>query len=275
MIKPLRATDSEFKKFQDFVQNKLGLKFPEAKKSLLESRLSTHIQKLGFSNFDQYFEYVMHSPNNGEELDFLVDKLTTHTTSFFREKQHFQFLVNEGIKKIAETYPKPDLKIASLGSSTGEEMYTISMVMTTLLKLNKITNFTVDAADISKAVLLKAKEGVFKFDHYESIPDRYKNLFEVKENKLFAKETLKSHHRFFMLNICKEKQKFPDKYHIVFCRNTLIYFSKELQQKVIDNVKKILLPGGLFLIGHSESLYGLDHSFERIGPTIYLRGKND
>jgi len=267
---PLRATDWEFAKFQEFIQTKIGIKFPETKKTLLESRLSSHITKLGFQSFGDYLDFVYNQPELSDEMDFLVDKITTHTTSFFRENNHFTFLLEKGLDHLIEKFgARTKFKIMSLGSSTGEEMYTLAMIFADLKKNGKIEDYQVDAADVSKYALLKAKEGVFKIDHLDSIPNVYRGYFDVKDNKLFAKSVLKHNLRFFILNICKVEQKFPDYYHIVFCRNTLIYFSKPLQQNVIDNVGKILLKDGMFFMGHSESMYGLTHKFERLGPTIY------
>ena len=268
----IRANDKEFKLFQDFIQNKIGIKFPESKKTLLESRLSLHIYKLGFTSFLEYFDYIKELPEIDEEVDYLVDKITTHTTSFFRENFHFDYLNNSGIDLLTKIFGREQLKCISLGSSTGEEMYTLAMILATKKKETKISDYQIDAADVSKYALLKAKEGVFKIDHLASIPQKYKSFFDIKENKIVAKPILKYNMRFFMLNICKIGQKFPDKYHIVFCRNTLIYFSKQLQQNVINNVAKILIPGGLFLMGHSESLHGLNHNFKRVEPTIYQGG---
>jgi chemotaxis protein methyltransferase CheR len=267
---PLRATANEFLKFQKYIQNNIGLKFPESKKSLLESRLSSHISKLGFNSFGDYFDYIESQPELSDEVDFLVDKLTTHTTSFFREIYHFDFLTTKGIQHLLQSFGNRTVfKILSLGSSTGEEMYTLAMLFATFKKKRIIHDYIIDGADISKYALLKAKEGIFKLDHFDSIPPEYKDYFEVRDEKLYAKNILKQNLRFFILNACNNGQRFPDTYHVVFCRNTLIYFPKELQQNVIDNIQKIIIPGGIFIMGHSESLYGLKHEFTRMEPTIY------
>lgn len=267
---PIQASKEEFYKFQGFVKTKIGLKFPESKKSLLESRLSNHIQKIGFDSFNDYFEFVMNE-NNKEELDYLIDKLTTHTTSFFREIEHFKFLAIQGINLINAFYSGATIKIASLGSSTGEEMYTLAMIFATLKRKRQIYDYQIDAMDISKKALMKAKSGIFKLDHLNSIPKQFKHFFTISDN-LYAKPELTSNLRFFLLNICRKTQKFPDDYHIIFCRNTLIYFNKQLQQNVVNNISRILHPHGLVFIGHSESLHGLNHSYRRLVPTVYQGG---
>ncbi len=265
----LRADDGEFKKYQDFIQRKIGIKFPESKKSLLESRLSSYLTKNGYKSFLEYFEYIEELPLTHPEIDFLVDKITTHTTSFFRENFHFDFLKEQGVKILADRFKKTKLKCISLGSSTGEEMYTLAMVLEEQKRKSVILDYQIDAADVSRYALLKAKEGVFKKDHLESIPAQYRSFFDIKDERIIAKDFLKKNMRFFIINICKIGQKFPDNYHLIFCRNTLIYFTKTLQQNVIDNVAKILIPGGIFIMGHSESLHGINHNFSKLEPTIF------
>ncbi len=273
---PLRVTDKEFERFQNFIQSKIGLKFPETKKSLLESRMSSHITRLGFESYGDYFDFLETQSEFSEEVEFVIDKITTHTTSFFREDHHFNFLVNGGVDMIQKIFgPSTVIKFASLGSSTGEEMYTISMILYPLKKSGKIKDYSIDAFDISKHALLSAKEGRFRPETQTSIPPQYQKFFHIEENRLIADPALKNNMRFFMSNIAKKGQRFPDTYHIVFCRNTLIYFNKALQQNVIDNITNILMPGGLYFMGHSESLHGLTHNFKRVEPTIYqVGGKN-
>lgn len=263
----LRANKYEFNLFQDFIERKIGIKFPETKKSLLESRLSNHIARLGLGSFEEYYHLLQNGTQ--AEYDFFIDKITTHTTHFFRENFHFDFILNHGTKILNKHFRNNSLKALSLGASTGEEMYTLAMVLNFLKKNNQINDFTIHGADISKQALLKAKTGIFKIDHLESIPKKYRYNFYIKEEIIEAKLDLKKHLHYYMLNACKRYQQFPAKYHIIFCRNMLIYFSRDLQQNVIDNIQNILLPGGLCFIGHSESLHNLSHKMKRIVPTVY------
>jgi chemotaxis protein methyltransferase CheR len=264
----LRISDEEFGQFRDFIEVNIGIKFPAAKKSLIESRLSSHILKNGFENFHKYFQYLMQA-GDSDELDYFVDKITTHTTHFFREDVHFDFLLGEGASIMKSLFRNQKIKILSLGSSTGEEMYTLAMVFHELRNKEIVMDYTIHAADISRYALMKAKQGRYKRDHLKSIPARYKSLFTVTDDHIEVKSELKRNLRFFILNATAESQVFPDVYHIVFCRNMLIYFSRPLQQNVIDNVSRYLVPKGMLYIGHSESLHNLKHSFVRIGPTIY------
>lgn len=274
ILKNMITTDTEFKKFQNLIQQRIGIKFPKEKRSLLESRLAGRIKKLGFTTFLQYYQYLENN-EAPDEFEFFIDRITTHTTHFFREQNHFDFLISRGVTLINQRFNQPKIKIISVGSSTGEEMYSIAMILADLQDKNIIYDFEISAADISKKALLKAKEGVFDLKHKASIPHKYLKYFIIYEDSIAAKPVLKKHLRYFIINASNKNQKFPDSYHIVFCRNMLIYFTKEQQQVIINNISNILLPRGLFFSGHSESLIGLKHHFKKVIPAVYQGETHD
>jgi chemotaxis protein methyltransferase CheR len=269
----LRVKKNEFSKFQDFIEKKIGIKFQINKKSLLENRLSSHILKLGLNSFSEYFDYLVNE--NGKEFDYFIDKITTHTTHFFRESFHFDYLIEKGIHLINEHFNNPKIKILSLGVSTGEELYTLAMIFANLKKMKVIEDYEIHGADVSKIALLKAKKGVFKLESIKNIPEKYRNSFNISNNNIVANDIIRYNLRFFLLNACKKNQKFPDKYHIIFCRNILIYFKKEFQQNIIDNILSVLLKGGLLITGHTESLFGFKHNLKKIVTTVYQEVIND
>jgi len=266
----LQVKPDEFKRFRDLIEKKIGINFPETKKSLLESRLASHIVKLGFDSFEKYYKYLKNT-DDIEEFDYFIDRITTHTTHFFRENSHFDFLINNGLKLINDHFNRPVIKILSLGASTGEEIYTLALIMYFHKKNGLVRDYEIHGADISKNALLKAKEGVFNKNQLNNIPKKYHNCFKITGETIKAKEILKNNLRFFLLNACKVDQKFPDVYHIIFCRNILIYFSKPLQQNIINNIILILNNGGLLFTGQSESLYGFTHNLKKIGSAIYQK----
>jgi len=270
----ITVSDDEFYKFQDFIEKKIGIKFPEAKKSLLESRLALHIKKRGFDSFGDYFIHIS-TGSDAEEFNFFVDKVTTHTTYFFREKEQFDYLISEGITLINKIFSSPSMiKVMSLGSSTGEEMYTLGMIFSELCNSGTMSAFEIHAADVSKKALLQAKTGKFDLKHYESLESKYKKYFKVNNDFIESKTNLKKSLRFFLLNGAKANQDFPDKYHVIFCRNTLIYFNKKMQQNFIDNIYNNLLPGGFMFLGHSESLNGIDHKFKRVKSSTFMKERS-
>jgi chemotaxis protein methyltransferase CheR len=267
----LNVSKEEFLKFQNFIEKKIGIKFPQNKKSLLESRLSSHIVKLGMKSFEEYYNYL--NNNNQKEYDYFIDKITTHTTNFFREKNHFNFIIDKGINIINEYFNNPKIKVLSLGTSTGEEIYTLAMIFARLKKMNEVTDYEIHGADVSKIALLKAKKGVFKTESLKDIPEEYQNGFKKYNNLIIANKIIRYNLRFFLLNACKRDQNFPDEYHIVFCRNIFIYFKNELQQNILDNIFSALLDGGLLFTGHTESLFGFNHNLKKIGTSVYRNEK--
>ena len=263
----LSVNKHEFLKFQNFIERKIGIKFQSNKKSLLESRLSSHIIKLGLNSFDDYYYYLINE--NEDEYDYFIDRITTHTTHFFRESYHFDFLINKGIDIINNYFNKPKINVLSLGVSTGEELYTLAMIFERLKKLNAVRDYEIHGADVSRLALLKAKKGIFKAESIDNIPENYRSGFKKYNDIIVADDKIRYNLRFFLLNACKRKQKFPDKYHIVFCRNIFIYFKKELQQNILDNILSVLLNGGLLFTGHTESLFGFKHNFKKVGTSVY------
>lgn len=262
----LRSDSSEFAIFQKLIERRIGIKFPETKKSLLDSRFSNHIKKLGLNSFKEYYELVM---SDHDEYQYFISKITTHTTSFFRESHQFDFLVGKGIEILNRKFAGEQLKVLSLASSTGEEMFTLGMILQGLKEQGIISGYSIHGADISKHSLLSAKEGVFKIDHLKSIPKSYLKYFDIVGNEIRAKRVLTQNMRYFLLNACKRDQHFPDSYHIIFCRNMLIYLPIPMQQNVLDNIDSIIKTGGLLFIGHSESLRNVANDFYRIEPTIF------
>ncbi len=266
----MKINQDEFNKFQSFIEKKIGIKFPQTKKSLLESRITNHIIKSGFTSFEEYYQYLL-SKKNTEEYEYFIDKITTHTTYFFREIQHFDFIIDRGIDLINKHFNKPFIKILSVGASTGEEMYSLALIFEEQKKFNKISGYGIDGFDISKKSLLKAKNGIFHKSNLENIPKRFKVFFKTNQDTIEAKEILKKKLKFFVLNVSNDNQKFPDKYHLILCRNILIYFTPLIQQKIINNLLTILLNGGFFITGTSESLHSLNHNLKKIQPNIYKR----
>jgi chemotaxis protein methyltransferase CheR len=267
----IRIDNETFKKFQTYVRQKIGINLPAAKKGLVESRFSNYIMKAGFKSFQEYLDYLVNDRSNSE-YDFFVDRITTHTTHFFREKGHFDFLIKKGTTLINTFFNSPPMiKVLSIGTSTGEELYSLAIVLTEQQKSGFIHDFTIHGADVSRKALEKAKKGIFNSKNLEYIPTQYKKYFTIQKNQTIieAKPVLKKNLKFFMLNACKKNQNFPDNYHIIFCRNMLIYFSKPLQQNVISNILRILLKNGLLFTGSTESLYTLSHNLKKIETTIY------
>jgi chemotaxis protein methyltransferase CheR len=198
----------------------------------------------------------------------MVDLLTTNETYFFREEAHFEFLT----KTIVAQHPSGSpFNIWSAASSTGEEIYTISFVLAETLGLD--ANWAVTGSDISTAVLATAQRGLYWLDRTRGLPQSYLRKYCLKgvrtqEGGFMIAPEIKRHTRFLQVNL---NQTLPvlGKFHVIFLRNVMIYFDAETKRRVVARLVEQLLPGGYFIVGHSESLNGLTDTLRAIKPTIY------
>lgn len=159
----------------------------------------------------------------------------------------------------------------SLGASTGEEAYSLAMTLMKYTELNPGIDFQIDLSDISIDSLKKAKTGEFKLIQLNQIPKYYFHYLIKNSDSFTFIPAIKQRLKFFKLNICNPEQKFPGNYHLLFCRNTLIYFPRERQQIILQNIERIIKDGGLLLLGHSETLQRICHNLKKIGPTVYQK----
>ena len=236
----------------------------------MESRLGPHLRKLGFKNFEDYLNFTLSSEGR-DEFEYFITRITTHTTSFFREDSHFTYLFNHGINLLLRQFNPSCLNCMSLGASTGEEAYSLALVFMKYADLHKGFNFEIDLSDISSCSLKKAKNGEFKLSQLSQIPKLYLPYIQKNNTWFTFIPAIKQRMSFFKLNICNPQQRFPRTYHIVFCRNTLIYFSKEKQQIIMQNIERILKDGGLLFLGHSETLQNIKCNLKKIRPTVYQK----
>ena len=213
------------------------------------------------------------------ELVFLINEMTTNKTDFFREPVHFEYLVN----KVLNHYPERDVftnklqvNVWSSACSTGEEPYTIAMILEEYKNVDSNFSYSIYATDISTDALEIAKMGIFKMDIVKVIPKemKYKYLLKSKDQTKdlvrFIPE-LRMNINFARVNLIDENYLFPVKMDVVFCRNVLIYFDKQTQEKALINITKRMSDGGYLFIGHSETILGMNLPLERVAPTIYRK----
>ena len=275
----IELTDQEYREIANFVHKTAGINLLDGKKELMRTRLSKRIRALKFNNFRAYFKHVM-SDHTGEEIVFLLDALATNLTSFFREPQHFQFMAKDylpELEKRRKAQNSRKLRIWSAACSSGEEPYTIAMVV---LDKNPYFgqggDFKILGTDISTKVLTMAKQGLYGPERVKDIPpqmlqkhftrietDRGERMYQVTPQ-------LRSTIAFQRLNLM-DPLPFQRPLDLIFCRNVMIYFDKETIASLVDKYYKILAPGGYLFIGHSESLSGFKHPFKYVAPCIYLK----
>jgi chemotaxis protein methyltransferase CheR len=262
--------DLEFKKLSSLLYDISGISLADSKKVLLTGRLSKRLTALGLDNYTQYFKYVT-TPAHDEELQFMVDLLTTNETYFFREHQHFEFL-----KEIlpARSSQSTAFRVWSAAASIGAEAYTIAMVLAD--KLGDDGAWEILGTDISGSVLEQARKGHYRLAEADKIPPQYLKKYCLKgkgaqEGTLLIDKKLRQHVSFEQLNLNVEKMKKVGEFDVIFLRNVLIYFDVPTKQRVIANLIPSMKNGAYLIVGHSESLNGITNTLVQVKPTIYRR----
>jgi len=275
----LKFSDRDYHAITEFVYKTAGINLLEGKKELVRTRLGKRMRQLQMTDFSTYFKLVMND-TTGEEIIFLLDALATNLTSFFREDQHFTFMASTMLPALEAKYRakgKRRLRIWSAACSSGEEPYTIGMVI-----LEKSPYFgqggdcKILATDISTKVLSIAQKGLYG-------PERMKTVPPMLVTKYFQKVSGEKGHAMYQvtpqlrdliafrrLNLM-DPLPFKNPLDLIFCRNVMIYFDKATIGRLINKYYQILAPGGYLFIGHSESLSGLTHDFKYVKPCIYQR----
>ena len=260
-------TDQEFALFQKLIYKIAGISLSDAKKVLLVGRLGKRLKQYNFSTFSQYYRHLGNHENS-DELQIMVDLLTTNETYFFREPQHFDFLREVVLKE-----PRSGtFRIWSGASSTGEEGYSMAM---TLAEHLRDVPWEVFGTDISMTVLAKARAGLYSLDRTDGIPPAFMKKYCLKgirsqEGKFLISPSLKEHVTFSQINLTQPISRVGE-FDVIFLRNVMIYFDQETKRKVVENMLPALKPNGYFIVGHSESLNGVTSQVKAVRPTIYKR----
>lgn len=269
----LRDLDFEF--FRELILSLAGITLSNEKRQLVQSRLRLHVYKLGFDNFTDYKKYLRSLPKNDLEYQTFINLLTTNKTDFFREIEHFDYLVKifipEWLKKNSN-----ELKIWTCATSTGEEPYSLSMLLNYYLPKDK--TYSIFATDIDTKVLHKAQNGVYPLSRLKEIPLNYHSNSISKGtgdvSKWFmVKDEIRNHIKFEQHNLIETGSIPKAHFDLIFCRNVFIYFNSNTIETVVNSLYQAAYKNSLLFIGHSESLNGLRTKWKAVAPSIY--GKNE
>jgi chemotaxis protein methyltransferase CheR len=263
---------SDFEKISQILYSYSGIRLTSGKEELVRSRLMKRLRALGLNSFRSYLRYIKEDRTSAE-LYTMIDSLTTNKTSFFREKQHFEYMRARIIPELKKRGTV--VRIWSAGCSSGEEPYSIAMLLHEEWPQSDHTNVRVLATDISTKILSKAKDGEYDKDSLQDMPSAYLskffNLDRTKApNAYVVKDSIKKMVRFARLNLMDEwPMKGP--FDVIFCRNVMIYFDGTTQARLIQRFNDLLIPGGHLLVGHSESLVANSCGFKYIQPATYVK----
>jgi chemotaxis protein methyltransferase CheR len=268
--------EKDYLRLSSFIMSQYGIKLPPNKRVFLQARLLKRLRHLQYTSFKDYVDYVFSSEGIKNELANLVDAVSTNKTDFFREPVHFEFLRNHGLKTYLELTHKTKLNIWSAGCSSGEEPYSIAISLKEHLLLNQYFDFNILATDISEGVLELAKIGIYTDDKMQMMKEVMLKKYFIRgkgeyANKLRINPEIRSKISFQKFNLLSPDYRLLGKFDIIFCRNVLIYFERDVQKRILNQFCEQLNKGGFLLTGHSESLAGFSLPLKNIKPTIYTR----
>ncbi|MCG2747404.1 MAG: protein-glutamate O-methyltransferase CheR [Desulfobulbaceae bacterium] len=269
----------DFRNLATFIQDNYGIKMPDSKQVMLESRLRRRMRQAGYSSIRDYLDYVFSPEGRCNELVHMVDTVTTNKTDFFREPVHFTILCDRIIPRITagrNFSGSAKLRVWSSACSTGEEPYTLAMVLHEFAEKNCSLRYSILASDLSTRVLKIAHRGVYNEDQIKEIPLRLREKYLLRsKNRALGLVQIREHLResvtFRRINLMDDDFNIREKMHIIFCRNVLIYFEKNEQERLMHRFADLLEPGGFLFIGHSESLAGMEVPFVSVAQTIYQK----
>lgn len=264
----------DFEYIRDLVGERTGIVLSDHKITMVYGRLSRRLRQLKLSTFSEYLKLL--DDESGQELVEFTNALTTNLTSFFREPHHFEYLKNEAIPTLLKSRPNHRLRIWSAGCSTGEEPYTIGITLHEAME-SQLRNWDVKilATDLDTNVVQKGKDGTYDQERVNGIADSRLRKWFLKgrsnnSGKVSVSDRVRNLITFKQLNLLHEwPMKGP--FDIIFCRNVVIYFSKDTQRELFNRYADLLANDGYLFIGHSESLHKITDRFKLIGKTIYRK----
>lgn len=276
---PAKMKKGEFQQFSSFIYDHVGIQLPPAKKTMLESRLQKRLKSLGIRSFAEYGDFVFSEEGQEMELVHLIDVVTTNKTDFFREPGHFKFLtqvVLPALMKKRDITPSHPVRFWSAGCSSGEEPYTLAMVLAEYTAEHRDFYFSILASDISTRILETARKAIYPEERTDDIAMNIKKKYLLRSKDRNCSlvricPELRAKVNFRRINFMDADFGVREKMDIIFCRNVVIYFDKSTQQDLMQKFHRQLRPGGYLFLGHSETLNGIDVDFKSVGPTVYVK----
>lgn len=271
-------SDEKFSKFSALVEKRLGIKMPLKKKKMLQCRLARRVRALEMSSVDEYFDHVFNHGGLEDEFQNFINVVTTNKTEFFREAKHFDILTEQ---ILPETHANglcsgQKFKLWCAGCSSGEEAYTLAIVLSEFASSHSDFDFVILATDISTKVLEHARMAIYDMNRVESMSLELKKKYLLKEKterkpKVRIVPELRSKVKFAQVNFMNDEYNVPSDFHVIFFRNVMIYFECKTQERVINRMAEKLVRGGYLFTGHAESLRDLNIPLKMVGNAVYKK----
>jgi chemotaxis protein methyltransferase CheR len=272
---PTQLSDRHFRSVSELIETQVGIKLPAAKRLMLEGRLHKRVRALNFADIGEYVDKLFAEGLPESELIHLIDVVTTNKTDFFREPSHFAFMKEIAVPALLNGAGRADLKIWSAASSMGMEAYTAAMVLDDMARGSRPFQFRILGTDISTAVLSLARRAIYTRDALAPVPAEFVKRYFLKSKDRDSGEVrvvpeLRRMTNFMRMNLMDSRYPVDRDVDIIFCRNVLIYFDRETQRKVVEQLCSHLRPGGYLMVGHSESMiHSLVPGLKQVQPTIF------
>ena len=268
-------SDADYQFLCDLIYKRSRIHLGPDKRVLVTSRLAKRLRHHGLGDYKEYCE-LMRSPKGEEELQFLIDRISTNHTHFFRELKHFDFLRDAIIPKWQASRSTEPVRIWSAASSTGEEAYSIAIHLAEHFAPAESGRWQIEGTDISTRVLEVAQKGIYEAEKLASVPpDVLRKYFQKGVNQweghLRVKDGLRRQVKFQHLNLLEGNYPFNRPFDLIFCRNVMIYFDRPTQETLVRLLAEKLVPSGHLFVGHSESLSGVKHALKLVRPAIYIK----
>lgn len=273
-----KLSDKDFLRVSQFIHREYGIHLPPAKKTLLEGRLRKRMRQCAMNTFSAYCDYLFTEEGLKEEAVFMIDAVTTNKTDFFREPHHFEYLTRHALPELTENQTGLQKKIIawSAACSTGDEPYTLAMVLSEFSENHPGTDFSIVATDISTKVLDIARTAIYTEEKIAPVPYALRKKYLLRsrdpDKKLvrIAPE-VRERVSFYRFNLMDAHPPIREPLSIIFCRNVMIYFDPETQERLIRMFYEHLSPGGYLFMGHAESINTMNVPLNFVAPTIYRK----
>ncbi len=270
-------TDKEFCAFRDLILKEAGISLSDAKRPLVCSRLGRRLRHLGFRTFSQYLDYLMTHDPRGEERLTMINCITTNKTGFFREPHHFEFLREQVLPQLRQRALAGGqwrLRVWSAGCSSGEEPFSIAITVREALGSLSGWDVKILASDIDTEMLGTGEAGVYPEQKLENVPEKIQRRYFLRgtgelAGYLKARPEIRDLIAFRRINLTEDPWPIQTRFDVIFCRNVIIYFSRETQQGLFERMAGYLAPDGYLMVGHSENLHWLSDLFVSVRGTIY------
>ena len=266
----------DYDRLCSFIRAEFGICLSAEKKTMLEGRLRQRLRDLNIETYRGYCEYLFGEEGQRKEKIRFIDVVTTNKTDFFREPRHFEYLTRKALPELAAQAGGRQLLLWSAGCSSGEEPYTLAMVLSEYAEAHAGFRFRILATDISTRVLEKAELGVYRSEDVEPLPEAMRRKYVLRSRDRASERVrvapeLRKLVEFRRLNFMDDDYGLEQKADAIFCRNVIIYFDRPTQAKILRKLAHSLVTDGYLFVGHSETLHDMGLPLEALGPALYRR----